>query len=675
MEVRNVIGSTQKGFVKKPASGIQRLLVATQRGLSKSISKTLGKNQVAKNQSARSAEPQSDAGIAQPIAKSGVAAAKSVSKSNVALDSIRVAFATGLYKTKAGVLGQRLLDDNREALRTYLTVQLRSSNGAADALLAIEDALEHGSTEQFKRGPSQRAALYLAAKNHVEMERLLGDLEPPTLQAVPWEPTPPGRAEGWGRALDEMRFGLGEAESELLMLRHASALNDAETAYVLGIDKGEVGRVAEAALGFAKLLLEGVFDDDLPELEEVLKDAFRVMPPTPAEIAAAAKPAVVPLAPGILIGDRYELEEKLGGGEFAYVYKARDVRVPGHVVALKLLHRVARTHAAREGAIRELSLIASAFHPSLVQFKDHGWFEERLWFVMPFYEGDLLLSRINEGPLDLDEALGHFEGLARGLSTLHAAGIRHQDIKPENIFLVEMQNERLPILLDLGVASPSGDMALAGTPMYFPPEVAGRIFDEEHPVPLTPKADVFALALSFLHAIEEPDLGDLEGVEVDDFLKKRAEQSPAGPRTSANQFLVEPFTRWLASHPDQRPTAHELAEEIAALRASRGGQVVKRAVAVPTGLRTAAVVLAMVTLLLLATLVSDTPARPIQVVTGPAAASVEGEPAAAAPVLESDQVRLLQSRLNTEETRVLELEEELTNLRRRQLGLSPRPRR
>src|SRR5690606_29568266 len=140
----------------------------------------------------------------------------------------------------------------------------------------------------------------------------------------------------------------------------------------------------------------------------------------------------------------------------------------GHVVTLKLLHRVARTPAAREGAIRELSLIASAFHPSLVHFKDHGWFEDRLWFVMPFYVGEMLLERLERGPLELDDTLAHFERLARALAALHAAGIRHQDIKPENIFLVELATgaaadrpEILAVLLDLGVAAPNGEMALA----------------------------------------------------------------------------------------------------------------------------------------------------------------------------------------------------------------------
>lgn len=651
MTADHALGATKKGF-PPPSSGIQRLLTASQRGLGAKVA-------------GRIATP-----VAEPIplAEPALLPAALVAQKG-ALDSVKVAFATGLYKTKAGVLGKRLFDEHGPALRAYLTVQLRSSHAASEALMALEDAVEHGSAEQFKKGPSQRAALFLAARNHIETERLLGDPIVAPMAAVPWEPTPPGKIEGWGRALDEMRFGLGEREHELLMLRHACGLEDGEVAYVVGAERGEVQRALEAAAGFAKLLLEDVFDEDqMPKLADVLADAFRVMPPTPEELAAAAKPAVVPLPEGTLIGNRYELAEKLGGGEFAYVYRARDVRVPGHTVALKLLHRVARTPAAREGAIRELSLIASAFHPSLVQFKDHGWYEDRLWFVMPFYQGRLLLDQVREAPLALDDGLAHFERLARGLAALHAAGIRHQDIKPENIFLVTMQNEVLPILLDLGVAAPSGEMALAGTPMYFPPEVAGRIFDEAHPVPLTAKADVFALALSLLHSIEEPDLSELEGVEVDAFLKKRAEHGPPGPRRPEHAFLTAQFERWLARDPAARPSAVELAEEIAAIRASRGGTVTRRTFALPAGLVSAATFAAVVGLLLLTALVTDTPARTIHVTAGaaPAAAAV------AEPADESERARLLRQRLETEERRVLELEEELTNLRRRELGLAPR---
>lgn len=585
------------------------------------------------------------------------------------LGSLKVVMATGLYKTAAGVVGARLLKEHGEALRAYLTIHLRSSKAAQNALAAIEDTIEHGTVEELTRGPTKRASLFLAAKNTIEYERLFGDgsaAQP--ISSVPWEPTPPGRPERWGRALDEMRFALGPEEAELLELSLVRGLEVHEIAYVIGLAKEDVQRKLEAGRGYAKLLLEDVFGDVVPPLEEVLKDAYAVLPPTPEELAAT-KPAMVPLPPGTIIGDRYEIEDRIGGGEFAYVYRARDVRVPGHVVALKLLHRVARTPAARDGAIRELSLIASAFHPSLVHFKEHGWFEDRLWFVMPFYRGEMLLTRLERGPLALDEALAHFERLARGLAALHSAGIRHQDVKPENIFLVELTpsgdaktSEVLPVLLDLGVATPSGEMALAGTPMYFPPEVAARIFDETCEIPLTPKADVFALALSLLHSIEEPDVSELEDCEVDEFLKKRAKAPPSGPRAARHKWLRPYFARWLAAHPQERPTAGQLADEIHSLRMQRGGR--GRAIAAPAGLRGALVALAMASLIGLSAQLVDVPRRHVEIVPTSVRAAALAE-----PIEESERVRLLEHRLDVEARRNRMLEEQLERHRRRELGL------
>lgn len=587
------------------------------------------------------------------------------------LGSLKVVMATGLYKTAAGVVGARLLKDNGEALRGYLTIHLRSGKAAQNALAAIADTIEHGTADELTKGPSKRAALFLAAKNLVEWERLFGEGAEAPLASVPWEATPPGRPEGWGRALDEMRFGLGQGEAEILELHYVRELNLDELAYVLGAGREEVEKRLEAGAGYARLLLEDVLGDAVPKhFESVLKEAFAVAPPTPEDLAST-KVVAVPLPQGTIIGERYEIESRIGGGEFAFVYRARDVRVPGHVVALKLLHRVARTAAAREGAIRELSLIASAFHPSLVHFKDHGWFEDRLWFVMPYYQGEELLDRLERGPVPLDEALVQFERLARGLAALHAAGIRHQDVKPENIFLVELatggsleKKEVLPILLDLGVAAPNGEMALAGTPMYFPPEVAARIFDEACDVPLTAKADVFALALSLLHAIEEPDLSELEEVGIDDFLKRRVTSTPSGPRSRELAFLRPYFARWLAPHPSDRPTAGQLADELAEIVAGRGG---RRRVVAPTGLRSAVIGLAVGAIVLACTLVVDAPPRAVTVVERTTDPSVRID-----PPRESERVQLLRRRLEAERRRALSLEQELGALRREALGVEGR---
>ena len=629
---------------------LARLLAATQRGLGLKLA-TRSEPVV------RTAAPDE-----APAAEAPPSAADAAEKKTAGA-SVKVVMASGLYKTAAGVVGQRLIKEHAAALRAYLTVQMRDGEAAQKAIAAIEDDCEQGITEEIERAPTKKAGLFLSAKNLVEYERLFGAGLDAPMSAVPWEPTPPGRPDNWGRGLDEVRFGLGADEQEVLQLHVCAGLNVEELSYVLGVPRDAISRKVEAAVGYAKLLLEDTFED-VPPLEELLPDAFLIAPPT-AEQLAAARPKVVPLPTGTVIGDRYEIESKLGGGEFAYVYRARDVRVPGHVVALKLLHRGARTPAAREGAIRELSLIASAFHPSLVQFKDHGWYEERLWFVMPFYQGELLLDCIRRGPLPLDEALAHFERLARALAALHAAGIRHQDIKPENLFLVQLRTgasdeepETLPILLDLGVAAPNGEMALAGTPMYFSPEVAARIFDEHAEVPLSNKADVFALALSLLHTIEEADLSDLQSTDVDGFLRKRSKVAPSGPRSSELEFLKPHFARWLSPDPNDRPSAGAFADEIAELRSSR---VSGSAGVAPKKLRGLLVGATLAGLFAGCAMLTDAPPRTLVV--------TQGSVAAAEPMEASERERLLRERLSTEEARAQALEDELTTLRRRQLRL------
>ncbi len=212
------------------------------------------------------------------------------------------------------------------------------------------------------------------------------------------------------------------------------------------------------------------------------------------------------------------------------------------------------------------------------------------------------------------------------------------------------------------MAAPNGEMALAGTPMYFAPEIAARIFDEACEVPLTDKADVFALALSLLHSIEEPDLSELDGVEVDAFLKRRAEASPSGPRDKRLKRLREPFSRWLAPHPSERPTAGQLADEIAQL-----GGTGRRTVQAPAGLRGAVVGLAMTALVVGSATLVDAPSRPIQLIQSEDGTVVHPT----RPPNESEREAILRHRLEQERLRSQQLEEELQRFRQRELGVQP----
>ncbi|HTV19071.1 MAG TPA: serine/threonine-protein kinase [Polyangiaceae bacterium] len=276
---------------------------------------------------------------------------------------------------------------------------------------------------------------------------------------------------------------------------------------------------------------------------------------------ATLEPPVLEI--GVVVGDRYEVECLLGAGTFAQVYRAKDLLVPDHSVSLKISRDPATDDQAVGAAMRELQLIASVFHPSVVQLKDHGWHESRLWFVMPLYRGETLATRLSRGALSRREAREVFEALAEALATLHAAGVRHQDIKPDNIFLAQLDPEaerRLPVLIDLGLAVKDAELVLAGTPTYLAPEVAARFAGVPDPAPIGPKADVFALALTLRQAL---DAASTEAVtSVDAFVSRRARVAPGAPTRRDLRDLKACFERWLNISPDVRPTAEEFRREL-----------------------------------------------------------------------------------------------------------------
>jgi hypothetical protein len=193
-----------------------------------------------------------------------------------------------------------------------------------------------------------------------------------------------------------------------------------------------------------------------------------------------------------------------------------------------------------------------------------------LWFVMPWYEGETLDARMERSALSRKEAQRIFEPLARALAALHEAGIRHQDIKPDNILLTELpggDDQILPVLIDLGVAVHDQECLLGGTPLYFAPEVAARFTgDDDSPdAPIGPAADVFALALSLRNALEPETQDDVPAGAIRAFVARRASERPSLPKSRSLRYLRPYFARWLSADPAERPTAEELAAELAVL--------------------------------------------------------------------------------------------------------------
>lgn len=273
---------------------------------------------------------------------------------------------------------------------------------------------------------------------------------------------------------------------------------------------------------------------------------------------------------GSVIGGRYELVRFVAEGAFGAVYQAHDLDVAGHVVALKLMHRPPASEEEKAMHLREVQLIAAVSHPSVVSFKDYGVHAERLYIVMPWYDGESLAARLRGGVgLTRAEALRIFQQLAQALVAIHARGIRHQDIKPENILLARFGEGQadFPVLLDLGVGAFAHEVVPAFTPAYVAPEMARAHLGmgEGGSVLVDGRADVYALALTLFDALApgQRQLSECDGSLAS--LAQRAEQGATLPKLPALADLTPSFARWLAVDPTARPTAQEFVEELSVL--------------------------------------------------------------------------------------------------------------
>ncbi len=196
--------------------------------------------------------------------------------------------------------------------------------------------------------------------------------------------------------------------------------------------------------------------------------------------------ASAPLPHGTRLG-RYVIDDALGTGAKATVYRARDVETDGPV-ALK------RASAPREDGRWEIEarLLAELSHPGLASLVDH--FEEPPGIyniVMRLVDGiDLARLLWDQGTpgLPVRDVLRWLGQVCEALQYLHDQQVVHGDVKPRNL----VRGHDRVVVVDLGVATRlgrGGESAQGGTPRFMAPEVfAGDA--------VSPRSDVFSIAAS-----------------------------------------------------------------------------------------------------------------------------------------------------------------------------------
>jgi len=220
--------------------------------------------------------------------------------------------------------------------------------------------------------------------------------------------------------------------------------------------------------------------------------------------------------PHVLSG-RYRIDEPIGRGGMASVYKGYDLTL-GRDVAIKILDReLADDNAFRTRFRLEAQAASRMAHPTIVRVYDAG--EDSLttpdgrvrpvpFIVMELVKGRLLKDIIAEGPVSVTDAVRYVDGILEALEYSHRAGVVHRDIKPGNVMVTDAGQVKV---MDFGIARAVSDSSstvaettqILGTAAYFSPEQAKG-------EPVDARADVYSTGVVLYELLtgRQPFRGD-----------------------------------------------------------------------------------------------------------------------------------------------------------------------
>jgi hypothetical protein len=207
------------------------------------------------------------------------------------------------------------------------------------------------------------------------------------------------------------------------------------------------------------------------------------------------------VAPGAIVAGKYRLDSVIGEGGMGAVWAATHTGL-GQAVAIKF---ISKEFVTSPEALRRFDAEAKAAAQlrsrNVVQVFDNGTLEDGTPYIaMELLRGENVHGRVHRaGPVPLKDAVEILGQCCKALGRAHAAGITHRDIKPDNIFLAQTDEEGILVkVLDFGIAKfatgpndhgSTRTGAVLGTPLYMSPEQARGLKTIDH------RTDLYSLGL------------------------------------------------------------------------------------------------------------------------------------------------------------------------------------
>jgi hypothetical protein len=242
-------------------------------------------------------------------------------------------------------------------------------------------------------------------------------------------------------------------------------------------------------------------------------------------MASEAREALV--GSGAVLKERYRLRRLLGRGGMASVWLAEDEVLERDVAVKVLSDTIASDPDFIARFRREARLAAGLSHPNLIGVWDYAEGGERPYLVMEHVPGEDLAQRMSDGRgIDCDRLARELLG---ALAHIHAAGIVHRDVKPQNLLIGPDGGAKL---IDFGIALPDDATSLTqtgqllGIARYIAPEVMAG-------APATPRADLYSAGV-----VLRDCLGEGASRELRALVARLTDADPTDRPASAERALA-----------------------------------------------------------------------------------------------------------------------------------------